>query len=99
MRITEDTKLFLRGIPNSYAQVFFSDNRVFAIILMLVTFIDLYAGVMGLLSVLTTNLAGFLLGFDRRTLSKGMFGFNSLLVGLALGVYFQPHVQSGFKTG
>ncbi|MFC2099153.1 urea transporter, partial [Bacteroidota bacterium] len=87
---SEDIKLFLRSIPNSYSQVFFSDNRVFAIILVLVTFIDLYAGVMGLLSVLTTNLAGFLLGFDRRTISKGMFGFNSLLVGLALGVYFQP---------
>lgn len=88
----DDIKLFLKGIPNSYSQVFFSDNRVFAFILIIVTFIDLYAGIMGLLSVLTTNLAGFLLGFDRRTLSKGMFGFNSLLVGLALGVYFQPGV-------
>ena len=86
----DDIRLFLRGIPNSYSQVFFSDNRVFAIILLLVTFIDLYAGIMGLVSVITTNLAGFLLGFDRRTLAKGMYGFNSLLVGLALGVYFEP---------
>ncbi len=92
MNKSEDIKLFLRGIPNSYSQVFFSDNRVFAIILLLVTFIDLYAGIMGLLSVITTNLAGFLLGFDRRILSKGMFGFNSLLVGLAMGVYFEPGI-------
>ena len=92
MNKTEDIKLFLRGIPNSYSQVFFSDNRVFAILLVAVTFIDLYAGVMGLISVLTTNLTGFLLGFDRRTISKGMFGFNSLLVGLALGVYFEPGI-------
>jgi len=90
MRITEDIKLFLRGIPNSYAQVFFSDNRVFAILLMLITFIDLFAGIMGLISVVTTNLVGFLLGFDKRTISKGLFGFNSLLVGLALGVFFKP---------
>jgi urea transporter len=88
----EDIKLYLKGIPNSYSQVFFSDNRVFAIILLLITFIDLYAGVMGLLSVITTNLVGFFLGFDRRTISKGLFGFNSLLVGLALGVYFKPGV-------
>ncbi len=45
---------------------------------------------MGLISVITTNLVGFLLGFDKRTLSRGLFGFNSLLVGLALGVYFEP---------
>ena len=89
---TGDIKLFMKGIPNSYSQVFFSDNRIFAIILLLVTFIDLFAGVMGLISVITTNLVGFLLGFDRRILSKGLFGFNSLLVGLALGVYFQPDV-------
>ncbi len=92
MRLTEDIKLFLRGIPNSYAQVFFSDNRIFAIILMLVTFIDLYAGIMGLLSVVVTNLVGFILGFDRRIISKGLFGFNSLLVGLALGVFFKPDI-------
>ena len=85
-----DIKLFLKGIPNSYSQVFFSDNRVFAIILLVITFIDLFAGVMGLISVITTNLVGFLLGFDKRTLSRGLFGFNSLLVGLALGVYFEP---------
>jgi len=88
----EDIKLYLEGIPNSYSQVFFSDNRVFALILLLITFIDLYAGIMGLLSVITTNLVGFFLGFDRRTISKGLFGFNSLLVGLALGVYFKPGV-------
>ena len=90
MTRTSDIKLFLKGIPNSYSQVFFSNNRIFAFVLLVITFIDLFAGIMGLISVLTTNLVGFLLGFDRRTISKGLFGFNSLLVGLALGVYFQP---------
>jgi urea transporter len=84
--------LFLKAIPNSYGQVFFSDQRLFAGILMVVTFFDLYAGVLGLLSVVTTNLVGFLLGFDKRTISKGVLGFNSLLVGLGLGVYFEPSI-------
>ena len=44
------------------------------------------------LSVIT-NLAGFLLGFDKKTISKGVFGFNSLLVGLGLGIYFEPGIQ------
>ena len=90
MKQSDDIKLFLKAIPNSYGQVFFSDQKLFAGILMVVTFFDLYAGVFGLLSVITTNLVGFLLGFDKKTISKGVFGFNSLLVGLGLGVYFEP---------
>jgi urea transporter len=90
MKLSDDIKLFLKAIPNSYGQVFFSDQRMFSLILMLVTFFDLYAGLLGILSVITTNLAGFLLGFDKKTISKGVFGFNSLLVGLGLGIYFEP---------
>ena len=90
MKLSDDIKLFLKAIPNSYGQVFFSDQRLFALILMVVSFFDLYAGLFGLLSVITTNLAGFLLGFDKKIISKGVFGFNSLLVGLGLGIYFEP---------
>lgn len=90
MKISSDTKLFLRAIPNSYGQVFFSDQRLFAVILMVITFFDFYAGLLGFLSVVVTNLGGFLLGFDKKTIAKGVFGFNSLLVGLGLGIYFEP---------
>jgi urea transporter len=93
LKLNDDIKLFLKAIPNSYGQVFFSDHRLFALILMVVTFFDLYAGAMGLLAVITTNLVGFLLGFDRRVIARGVFGFNSLLVGLGLGIYFKPDLQ------
>jgi len=90
VKVSDNIKLFLKAIPNSYGQVFFSDQRLFAVILMVITFFDFYAGLLGLLSVLITNAAGFLLGFDKKVISKGVFGFNSLLVGLGLGIYFQP---------
>ena len=90
MKSPSDIKLFLRAIPNSYGQVFFSDQRLFAVILMVVTFFDLYAGLLGFLSVIITNLLGFLMGFDKKIISRGVFGFNSLLVGLGLGIYFEP---------
>ncbi len=93
MKVSDDIKLFIRSIPNSYGQVFFSDQRLFALILMGITFFDLYAGMLGFLSVITTNLVGFLLGFDKKIISKGVFGFNSLLVGLGLGIYFKPDIQ------
>jgi len=86
----ESITLFLKGILNSYSQVFFSDNRVFSLLLLVVTFIDFYAGLFGFISVLITTCAGFLLGFDKRIISRGLYGFNSLLVGLGLGIYYEP---------
>ena len=87
-----DITQFLKGILNSYSQVFFSDNRIFSVILLVVTFVDLYAGLFGLVSVICTNTAGYLLGLDRRNIAKGLYGFNSLLVGLGLSVYYSADI-------
>jgi len=86
----DDISLFFKGILNSYSQVFFSDNRIFSVIILLVTFVDFYAGLFGLVSVIITNSAGYLFGLHKQTISKGIYGFNSLLVGLALGIYYRP---------
>ncbi len=84
---------FLTGIINSYSQVFFSDNRPFAIILLAVSFIDPNAGMAGLVAVIITNLTAWNLGFNRNEIEKGLFGFNSLLVGLGIGYFFAPSVE------
>ncbi len=81
---------FSTGILNSYSQVFFSDKKLFAGLLLLVTFIDSFAGICGLFSVLVTNIVSYWFGFDKNQINKGMYGFNSLLVGLGLGIYFSP---------
>ncbi len=86
----DDLKSFLKCTLNSYSQIFFSDNKVFAVLLILVSFADVYAGIAGLLSVIVTNLSGMVIGFDKRVINKGIYGFNSLLVGLCLGIYFTP---------
>ena len=83
---------FLKGVLNSYSQIFFSDNGIFAILLLLVSFADIYAGIAGLLSIVITNLTGVLLGFDKKVISKGIYGFNSLLTGLCLGIFFSPSI-------
>jgi len=85
-----DLKSFINCVFNSYSQIFFSDNKVFAGLLIFVSFADVYAGIAGLISVIITNLTGLLLGFDKRVINKGVYGFNSLLVGLCLGIYFSP---------
>ena len=86
----DNLELFFSGVLNSYSQVFFSDNRLFSYVLLMVTFVDPYAGFCGLLSVLFTNGMGIGLGFDRFVIARGIYGFNSLLMGLGLGIYFAP---------
>lgn len=84
---------FIRSVGNSYAQVFFSHNRVFAAILIIVSFFDLYAGISGLIAVMLSNGLAFGLGFNRFNIKAGYYGFNSLLVGLGVGVFFQPTLE------
>ena len=84
---------FVKSILNSYTQIFFSDNRIFALILILVTFFDWVAGFSGLLCVVLTNLMAYIIGFNRNNIISGFYGFNSLLTGLALGSYYQLNSQ------
>lgn len=59
-------------------------------ILMVVSFFDFWAGLSGLIAIVVSNTMAYLIGFNRMNIRRGYYGFNSLLVGLALGVYFQP---------
>ena len=80
---------FLQGVLRSYSQIFFSESYWFAIPLVFVSFFDISAGLSGLLSVVTANLAASLLKFDKLATVKGFYGFNSLLAGLGLGYYYE----------
>lgn len=88
--LSEDARLQYKGILNSYSQIFFSENKAFAWILLPATFLDPYAGFFGLFSLLVSNFTAYVLGLNIYTISRGLYGFNSLLTGLGLGVYFSP---------
>jgi len=77
------------SLLNSYAMVFFSKDRIFAWILLLVTFFDPVAGLSGLVAVLAANIAAEIIGFSRFNIRSGFYGFNALLVGLGIGLYYQ----------
>ncbi len=80
---------FLDSVTNSYSQVFFSKNKVFAFLIILVTFFDFYAGLSGLIAVLASNLAAFVIGFNKQNIRNGFYGFNSLMVALGLGMFYE----------
>jgi urea transporter/murein DD-endopeptidase MepM/ murein hydrolase activator NlpD len=57
---------------------------------MIVTFLDPITGFAGLVSVIATNFFAWILGFDRQSIANGDYGFNSVLVGLGLGILYNP---------
>lgn len=88
--IKEKFAIILKSTVNSYSQIFFSNNVLFAFILIAVTFFDIYAGISGILAVMISNLVAFFFGLNRQNIKSGFYGFNSLLVGLGIGVFYQP---------
>jgi len=82
-------KDFFEGVLSSYAQVFFSQKRALAILLLVITFLDFYAGLSGLIAVVVTLLAARIIGLHYESIKTGIYSFNSLSVGLCLGVYFK----------
>ncbi len=93
-----ESKEFAKGLIQSfwqsYAQVFFSENRVLAFILITVSFFNIDAGVGGALSTIVTNAVALAVGLNSEYVKKGVFGYNSLLVGLGIGLSFQLTVIS-----
>lgn len=88
--------IFLEGVLFSYSQVFFSRQKTLAFMLMMVTFFDWNAGLSGLIAVVVSNLAAYLMGFRQNNISQGFYGFNSLLVGLGMGVLYQSGIEFFF---
>lgn len=79
----------INGWLNSYSIIFFSQNRILAIILIAVTFLDFWAGLAGLISVVISIACSLWIGFKRHYVASGFYSFNSLLVGLGLGIYYE----------
>jgi len=86
--IKENRSFFSDSLLNSYSQIFFSIYKPFSLFILAVTFIDFYTGLMGLLAVVTTSTAAFALNLNKSIIAKGLYGFNGLLVGLGLGLYY-----------
>lgn len=82
----------LFGIINSYSQIFLSKNKLYAFIILLSSFVDYNIGLCGIISIIISNLISYFLNYDNFIIKEGIYGFNSLLVGLTLGAYFDFNV-------
>lgn len=88
-QLKESIQLYYEGIVNSYSQVFFSKSRIFAFIIISATFINPFSGISGFISLVASLLFADWFGYSKVFIRDGTYGFNCLLSGLALGVYYE----------
>ncbi|MDN3583166.1 urea transporter [Mucilaginibacter flavus] len=84
---------FIKSIINSYSVLFFSQNRVLGIILLLVSFFNPISGVAGLACVIISLLVCRALKFHGDDLQMGIYSFNSLLLGIAFGAFYHLNLM------
>jgi len=77
------------AILNSYAQLFFSNNLQFALLLLAATFINPFSGFSGMVALIISIVTAKWLKLPEGPIRTGMYSFNSLLMGLVLGMYFE----------
>jgi len=80
----------LPAVLNSYSVVFFLNNKLLAVVLLLASFLNVWAGLSGLLAVLLSVTLSYWMGLDKLQLKTGVLTFNALLTGIGLGTFFLP---------
>jgi urea transporter/murein DD-endopeptidase MepM/ murein hydrolase activator NlpD len=87
-------KYWVNSILNSYGQIFYSMNKVLSILVLVATFLSPYLGLSGLCAIVLTNVIAHIIGVNRKLIEEGLYGFNSLLLGLFLA--YQYEINSTF---
>ncbi|MDB5118910.1 MAG: hypothetical protein JWN56_128 [Sphingobacteriales bacterium] len=82
-------KELVTSVLHSYSVVFFSQNKVFGFLLLVVSFLNVNAGIAGLACVVFSLTLVHLLGYQKENIRMGLYSFNSLLLGIGFGSFFQ----------
>ncbi len=82
-----------RSLLSAYSQIYFSTRVVTGLLFVAATFVVPRHGAAGLSGMLLSNLWARLLGRPDDHIEDGYYGFNGLLVGLALGLYYRYSLQ------
>lgn len=82
-------KLIFEGILNSFSQVYFSNSKLLGLLLLVVSFFDLGAGIAAILSIFVCQLTALLFNFDHKNIREGTYSYNSAMVGVAIGIFYQ----------
>jgi urea transporter len=82
----------LRGV----GQVVFQNNPITGLAILVAIWIySPWVGFAGTLGLVVSTVTGLVLGMDRGAIRAGLYGFNGVLVGLALATFLGPHWNGG----
>lgn len=85
----------LRGV----GQVVFQNNPLTGLaILVAIWIFSPWVGFAGVLGLLASTVLALMLGMDRGAIRAGLYGFNGVLVGLALATFLGPHWNVGIMA-
>jgi len=90
--------LFLEWNLRSIGQVFFCNNPMSGFFILIGLFIQsTRVAVHGVIALMAGNIAAIALGFDTGLIASGLFGYNSVLVGLAIATFHSPEKNDGYE--
>jgi len=78
----------VQAVINSYAILFFSQNKVLGVLLLVVSFFNPLAGATGLGCVLLSMGIVSVMGYDKESIRMGFYSFNALLLGIGFGTFY-----------
>jgi len=78
----------LTAVLNSYSILFFSTNKILALLLLLVSFFNPISGLTGFLSVILALTISHVMGYNRDHIRIGLYSFNALLLGVGFGTFY-----------
>jgi urea transporter/murein DD-endopeptidase MepM/ murein hydrolase activator NlpD len=87
---------YLSATLNSYAVLFFSQNKILGALLFVVSIFNFNAGLSGLICVISSLILVSILGFNRENIKSGLYSFNSLLLGIGFGTFFNLNITFWF---
>ena len=90
---------FVEWNLRSVGQVYFCNSPISGLLILAGLFIQsTHVAVYGLLGLLTGNAVALGLGFDRSLISSGLFGYNSILCGLAVETFKGSKNHGGYDA-
>ena len=83
-----EIRLFFDSLLFSYSSIFFTQNKWFGSVLCCITMLYPLQGICGLFCCMLVNAISLSLSLNREKIRSGLYGFNAIMIGLALGAIY-----------
>lgn len=77
------------AVINSYSMLFFSNEKLFALLILVVSFFNPYTGLGGLSATIVSVITAYGIGFSRAQVKSGLYTYSALLLGLGMGAFYE----------